>query len=772
METIIYKLPRLVPSQLNLYTLSLGFFSYISVGLKLKSQGYVSTSRLDLKKNLLRLFKTNFGVIVVGLLLLIGLNAKGQDCEQVSEQLKRAKLRVGSIDQSFLDSLAKLETVFQQHRCLDQLNTWANTLFNLYSMKRQFRKGGDYYKKAYEIAKIAAVPEHQITVGMQYAESLLVLEQYGDSHDVYEELKDLEQADRAQKSRIYCGFGKALYFLERNLENALPYLEKSLEWARMEKDSVLMKNAHEAMAYMYFMDGALLAASKEYMQMDQYVPEDLYYPKLNIYYQLAQIFMELGDDVKTEFYGTKAYQMAEEQGYAKTVGRTQLLLARLASRRANPKADTLFQKVIQYIEDKPKSLLAFNTYYHYGRYLIDNDKISKAEAMLRELKSFPRSYSTLKPRYLPELEAELGLATKDLKRLKAAIDSLNQNAVFSNSLYDQLEVSKLKRAYFDLSGNVDSAYAYAMATLEASQNLFEEDKTRFIYDAESRYEKGKQDQKIIDLIEKQELSSLLLDMKKRQTALMWLGISALFFISVWIFYLYRKNNRKSIVLARKNALIKKTLSEKEILLKEIHHRVKNNLQVVSSLLSLQSRFIQDEQALSAITEGKNRVRSMALIHQNLYQENNLTGVAVQPYFEKLIRSLFDSYNIDRERIKLELEVDELTLAVDTVIPVGLITNELVSNALKHAFPEGRKGLLSVRVKEVGQQLVLEVSDNGIGIIDEEIIKDSNTFGYRIINAFKEKLEADLKIDHEHGTRIRLFIAQYEAPGEGVIAKVG
>jgi len=355
--------------------------------------------------------------------------------------------------------------------------------------------------------------------------------------------------------------------------------------------------------------------------------------------------------------------------------------------------------------------------------------------------------------------------------VRAAIDSLEHKQIITESLLDRVAVSKLKRKYFDLVGNLDSAYIYAIATLDASEQLFEENRTRFIYDAESRYQKGKQDQKINDLLEKQELSAALLDLKKRQNAFMWLGICALLFISGLIFVLYRKNNKKSVTLTRQNDLIKKTLSEKEILLKEIHHRVKNNLQVVSSLLSLQSRFIQDEQALSAITEGKNRVRSMALIHQNLYQENNLTGVAVKPYFEKLIRSLFDSYNIDRERIKLYLEVDELTLSVDTVIPVGLITNELVSNALKHAFPKGRKGVLSVSVKEVGQQLILEVADNGIGIVDERIIEDSNTFGYKIINAFKEKLEADLKIDHEDGTRIRLFIAQYEAPGEGVMAKV-
>jgi two-component sensor histidine kinase len=213
------------------------------------------------------------------------------------------------------------------------------------------------------------------------------------------------------------------------------------------------------------------------------------------------------------------------------------------------------------------------------------------------------------------------------------------------------------------------------------------------------------------------------------------------------------------------------LEEKDILLKEIHHRVKNNLQVVSSLLSLQSRFIRDEQALNAINEGKNRVKSMALIHQNLYQEDNLTGVAIKPYFEKLIRSLFDSYNIDRDRIQLDMQVDNLTLDVDSVIPIGLITNELVSNALKHAFPNSENGLVKVKLKEENNRIVLQVMDNGVGMEKPESAMESNTFGYRIINAFKEKLGAELLIENNGGTNIKIFIAHYQKARKGVLSKV-
>jgi|GEM_PF-528753 len=710
-------------------------------------------------------------LIISGFVFLFSLTSSGQSCEDVQVFISTVVQEKKLPQQSQLDSLSELEDLFREGRCLDLIYTWSNTLFNLYSMKMQFQEGAAFYEKAYDISKQSEDRNLIAQLGIAHAEACFVLERHPEVFQTYEELKDLDVKSKSLQSRIYTGYGKSLFFIERNLDSAIPHVEQALEWARLLDDSVLIKNAHEAMAIMYLMNGSLLAASKEYILMENYLPPHLYLPKAGVYSQLSEIFMELGDHEKAKYYANKTYEVAEAQKFAKTKARAQLNLARLASRADEPYADSLFQEVIQYDEERAKSLFSLNIFYAYTKHLLRNGRITEATSILEQVKSLPIKILNIKARDLPFLEAEIGFATNNQRMVRAAIDSLEHKQIITESLLDRVAVSKLKRKYFDLVGNLDSAYIYAIATLDASEQLFEENRTRFIYDAESRYQKGKQDQKINDLLEKQELSAALLDLKKRQNAFMWLGICALLFISGLIFVLYRKNNKKSVTLTRQNDLIKKTLSEKEILLKEIHHRVKNNLQVVSSLLSLQSRFIQDEQALSAITEGKNRVRSMALIHQNLYQENNLTGVAVKPYFEKLIRSLFDSYNIDRERIKLYLEVDELTLSVDTVIPVGLITNELVSNALKHAFPKGRKGVLSVSVKEVGQQLILEVADNGIGIVDERIIEDSNTFGYKIINAFKEKLEADLKIDHEDGTRIRLFIAQYEAPGEGVMAKV-
>ncbi|MEM9823779.1 MAG: sensor histidine kinase, partial [Bacteroidota bacterium] len=231
----------------------------------------------------------------------------------------------------------------------------------------------------------------------------------------------------------------------------------------------------------------------------------------------------------------------------------------------------------------------------------------------------------------------------------------------------------------------------------------------------------------------------------------------LFVIAAIIFTYFLRRSRKE--LAEKNKLISKSLEEKEMLLKEIHHRVKNNLQVISSLLNLQSQTVKDASAQSAIIEGRNRVKSMALIHQNLYQEQDMRGVDAAEYVTKLTENLFDSYQVDHENIRFQHRVSPLTLDVDTVIPIGLILNELISNALKYAFPEGRPGILEVRLEESQEGLKLSVLDDGVGVEPEVFNHQSNSMGYRIIRAFVKKLKAIMTVNHENGTRIDILIPQ-------------
>ena len=242
--------------------------------------------------------------------------------------------------------------------------------------------------------------------------------------------------------------------------------------------------------------------------------------------------------------------------------------------------------------------------------------------------------------------------------------------------------------------------------------------------------------------------------------LLGLGLVALAIVLFLIWKAYRQRRHANQVLQEKNETIEHALNEKQLLLQEIHHRVKNNLQVISSLLSLQSNHVKDRTALEALNEGRNRVLSMVLIHQDLYRHNDLRGINVRHYLEKLIRGLFESYNIHNDLITLELDIEDLNCDIDTLIPLGLVVNELVTNALKYAFPDGHSGVLRVSLREVEDVLELVVEDDGIGI-GEYWQEGTGSFGYELIHSFKQSLEADLAVEGDHGTQVTMRIRDYQ-----------
>ncbi|UMQ58468.1 MASE1 domain-containing protein [Leptospira interrogans] len=205
-----------------------------------------------------------------------------------------------------------------------------------------------------------------------------------------------------------------------------------------------------------------------------------------------------------------------------------------------------------------------------------------------------------------------------------------------------------------------------------------------------------------------------------------------------------------------------SLNEKEVMLKEIHHRVKNNLQVISSLLSMQSDYVQDKQSLSVFIESQNRLRTMSMIHEELYQSENLGKIQYSVYIEKLLNQLFQVYG-KSDSVVLVTLLESLDITVNRAIPIGLIINELVSNSLKYAFPEGRsipnKPELRVSFSKSGENLEMRVEDNGIGMPFGFDLKDSNSLGLKLVNILVRQLggKIDFSSDSKKGTQFKIHI---------------
>jgi PAS domain S-box-containing protein len=208
--------------------------------------------------------------------------------------------------------------------------------------------------------------------------------------------------------------------------------------------------------------------------------------------------------------------------------------------------------------------------------------------------------------------------------------------------------------------------------------------------------------------------------------------------------------------------LKNSLKEKEVLLKEIHHRVKNNLYVVSSLLELQSDSISEPKVSKLFAESQNRIYSMALIHEKLYRSQDLAQINLSDYLEGLVFNLFDSYNVNEEHIQLQLNSESIYLNIETATPCGLIVNELVSNTMKHAFPDDREGTVVIECHQhSNQEIHLIISDNGIGFPENLDFQDTESMGFQVVCTLIEQLEGTIELDRTNGTTFHLRFSELQ-----------
>lgn len=319
-----------------------------------------------------------------------------------------------------------------------------------------------------------------------------------------------------------------------------------------------------------------------------------------------------------------------------------------------------------------------------------------------------------------------------LKKYKEALPYLlqvNKKITRSGEMVDMPENYKLLSEAYAGIGKFDSAYYFQRLRFEVKDSLLTEETSARMSELQTKFETAQREAKI----------SLQAQKLQDQRIAIW-AIVAILAIAVGVGGMFWRLSKK----------LRKRNEEKEFLIKEIHHRVKNNLQVLSSLLHLQSRHIKDETALDAVREGQNRVEAMSLIHQKLYTGDNLAAVEMQDYLKNLGDTLLDSFGLDGQ-VKINYQVDPLRLDVDTAIPLGLIINELVTNSLKYAFPDGRQGIVEISLwKNEHGKLCLKVADNGVGKSGAPSLKGSTSFGTNLVEILSKKLKGTPEVSQEGG----------------------
>ena len=315
---------------------------------------------------------------------------------------------------------------------------------------------------------------------------------------------------------------------------------------------------------------------------------------------------------------------------------------------------------------------------------------------------------------------------------------------------------RLKADIFDLKATIRQQtgnYNEAIDLLKQKERLLGE-----IHFSNQQREATREAGKYQAFRAKQELEKgKLREQEQARINILLTGSAAIFAVLLLVIIVFYVRKRKDAIrIVSKNEVISKSLSERESLLKEIHHRVKNNLQIIASLLYLQSGKFEDEDIKKVLEEGQGRVRSMALIHQKLYENEDLKSIPFGEYLQELVSEIRASFGMDK--IQLNIEASNVYFDVDTAVPLGLIVNEIATNAFKYAFLKKSEGMLSISLTEENEQYALNVKDNGSGIPEEVDIRKTKSLGLRLVRMLSQQLEGDFEFSVENGTAFELKFA--------------
>ncbi|MBW8241621.1 histidine kinase [Muricauda oceani] len=346
--------------------------------------------------------------------------------------------------------------------------------------------------------------------------------------------------------------------------------------------------------------------------------------------------------------------------------------------------------------------------------------------------------------FLAEANLQLERFTEAKKHLDTEFDNINVLQIIKrNSLlaafYDKVENYKNASIYYKRNERIKDSLAkkqsalikQQLVTIVANEDL--ENSQRLI-----------DEQKRINELARSEMKA-----KDERINLVFISLIFTLLGFAGLVYAYLKSIKNQRLIAEQKHIIETSLVEKDSLLKEIHHRVKNNLQMVSSLLSLQTKNTRSKAAIVALEEGKSRVKAMALIHQKLYQNDDLSVIEMQGYIESLINSVQSVYKKGGHNISITIDAEGTELDIDRAIPFGLILNELVSNSFKYAFPENDdNGKIYIHLRKNGDQGYFEYTDNGVGLPEDTDERSNSSMGIRLINRLVNQLQSKLNIDKQ------------------------
>jgi two-component system, sensor histidine kinase PdtaS len=348
------------------------------------------------------------------------------------------------------------------------------------------------------------------------------------------------------------------------------------------------------------------------------------------------------------------------------------------------------------------------------------------------------------------------------------------SVAYANPLSDRGEIYQLLFTADSATGNYRAAIEDLQQYKIVNDSVFNDKNTKQIKELEIQYETHKKEQNILLLEKESRLQQTRLNQASITRNWMLAG-AALMMIIIILLVSYlglkqrttRKLRLQQKEIEKKNTALENLVKEKEWLVKEIHHRVKNNFHIVQVLLGTQSGYLKSEESINALADSQHRVQAMALIHQKLYQSENLSAIRMSAYIHELVDYLKESFNI-RQEIQFRLQIDPIELGLSHVIPLGLILNEAITNSIKYAFPDNKEAIITISLqRSFNNHCILTISDNGIGLPARLDIANPVSMGMRLMQGLTEDLEGNFQVINRGGTVIRIDFVYDEESANGI-----
>jgi len=596
-------------------------------------------------------------------------------------------------------------------------------LADLFSAEKDVPKKINYYKKAVPLFRKSKSLE-------DLGKTLEAIAYFYDELDDSDQTQQyLEQALSVYKS-IHYKEQQGVYFLLAIVQKNLGNSEPALKYALIAESFAL--DANDQSMLLYHINN-LIAGTCHYLNDNK---------RALLYYQKALEVAKMHKDahyiplasinLATLKTGTKKFDEAVvalksvEREYPlkdpyTTIRFYYVYLTSYVEMKQFDKAAFYYQKMREFLETAPPDFpLRDLMYQSVVTYLQATGQAEKTYVLLDEFKQFSHKRNNFR---MADIEMMYYLTDSALGNYKSAIVHLKRNKVISDSIFS-LENRK---------------------QLSALQ---------------IKFETLKKDKSIKQLEQRDRLHETQI---KSDAVKVYILIGSIVILAIFSGLLYnrsrlkQRSNKKLEIKQQKinkqNELLKKLVSEKEWLLKEIHHRVKNNLQIVISLLNTQSAYLENEDALLAIQNSQHRMHAMSLIHQKLYQSDNLASIDMSWYIHQLVAYLKDSFD-SGSKITYQLETERVDLDVAQAVPLGLILNEAISNAIKYAFPNEKKGHINIALKNIKNDLFkLTISDNGIGLPKDFNLENSQSLGMSLMSGLSQQVDGDFQYENNNGLTI-------------------